>query len=69
MNLRTGFLAFVEHTGVRASGSAGLRAGMALFCAAEELGYDTGWVRVRHLENYRRCRSWPRSGSTPNASA
>lgn len=52
MNLRTGFLAFVEHTGVHASGSAGLRAGMALFYAAEELGYDTGWVRVRHLENY-----------------
>ena len=50
--LRTGFLAFVEHTGVHASRSDGLQEGLRLFVAAEELGYDSGWVRVRHLENY-----------------
>lgn len=50
--LRTGFLAFVEHTGVAGLRSAGLDAGLRLFVEAEELGYDTGWVRVRHLENY-----------------
>jgi alkanesulfonate monooxygenase SsuD/methylene tetrahydromethanopterin reductase-like flavin-dependent oxidoreductase (luciferase family) len=54
MALRTGFLAFVEHTGVDAhtARSAGLTEGFRLFAAAEELGYDTGWVRVRHLEPY-----------------
>jgi alkanesulfonate monooxygenase SsuD/methylene tetrahydromethanopterin reductase-like flavin-dependent oxidoreductase (luciferase family) len=49
---RIGFLAFVEHTGITGTRSAGLDEGFALFERAAELGYDAGWVRVRHLEPY-----------------
>jgi alkanesulfonate monooxygenase SsuD/methylene tetrahydromethanopterin reductase-like flavin-dependent oxidoreductase (luciferase family) len=49
---RIGFLAFVEHTGIQGAGSEGLREGFRLFERAEELGYDAGWVRTRHLEPY-----------------
>ncbi|WP_422114606.1 LLM class flavin-dependent oxidoreductase [Brachybacterium sp. UNK5269] len=51
---RIGFVAQVEHTGVRTSGAAvsstGLAEGIDLFTAAEELGFDVGYVRVRHLQ-------------------
>lgn len=50
--LRTGFLAFVEHTGVDGTRSEGLEEGFRLFERAERLGYDVGWVRTRHLEPY-----------------
>lgn len=50
--MRTGFLAFVEHTGVTGSRSDGLDEGLRMFTRAEELGYDAGWVRVRHLEPF-----------------
>jgi alkanesulfonate monooxygenase SsuD/methylene tetrahydromethanopterin reductase-like flavin-dependent oxidoreductase (luciferase family) len=53
---RLGFLAFVEHGNVgRGPGgpfSQGLNEGLELFELADELGYDTGWVRHRHLQNY-----------------
>jgi alkanesulfonate monooxygenase SsuD/methylene tetrahydromethanopterin reductase-like flavin-dependent oxidoreductase (luciferase family) len=49
---RIGFLAFVEHNGVDGARSDGLRAGFRLFEHAEKLGYDSGWVRTRHLEPY-----------------
>lgn len=49
---RLGFLAFIEHSGVDGGRSKGLDEGLALFELAAELGYDTGWVRHRHLERY-----------------
>lgn len=49
---RLSFLAFVEHTGVRGGRSRGLDDGLELFALAEELGYDAGFVRHRHLEGY-----------------
>ena len=52
---RFGFLAQVDHTGIEADGSRvrsrGLEDGFALFEAAEQLGYDVGYVRTRHLQN------------------
>jgi alkanesulfonate monooxygenase SsuD/methylene tetrahydromethanopterin reductase-like flavin-dependent oxidoreductase (luciferase family) len=53
---RLGFLAFVEHgnvgQGPRGPFSRGLKDGLELFELADELGFDTGWVRHRHLQNY-----------------
>ncbi|OLT21326.1 hypothetical protein BJF78_34300 [Pseudonocardia sp. CNS-139] len=49
---RVGFLAFVEHTGVDGTRSAGLEEGFRLYELAERLGYGAGWVRTRHLEAY-----------------
>ncbi|MCI4658804.1 LLM class flavin-dependent oxidoreductase [Cryobacterium zhongshanensis] len=49
---RLGFLAFVEHGGVSGATSQGLQDGIDLFRHADELGFDTGWVRHRHLEKY-----------------
>lgn len=49
---RLSFLAFVEHTGVTSNRSLGLQEGLELFEYAEDLGYDTGYVRHRHLETY-----------------
>jgi len=53
---RLGFLAFVEHgnvgQGPRGPFSQGLNDGLELFELADQLGYDTGWVRHRHLQNY-----------------
>ena len=46
---RLGFLAFVEHGGVSGATSQGLQDGIDLFRHADELGFDTGWVRHRHL--------------------
>ena len=52
---RIGFVAQVEHTGVVADGlgvtSSGLEEGIELFLAAEDLGYDVGYVRTRHLQD------------------
>lgn len=54
--LKLGFLAFAEHTGVTATAngvrSNGLERGIELFERAEDLGYDRGWIRVRHLQDY-----------------
>lgn len=65
-HVRIGFLAEVEHTGVAGPGesfvpalpgtpvppvsSRGLADGIELFVRAEELGYDVGYVRSRHLQ-------------------
>ncbi len=52
---RIGFLAQIDHTGVSASGektsSLGMQEGLELFRMADELGYDAGYVRVRHLQD------------------
>lgn len=51
---RIGFVAQIEHTGLRSAGrsvtSSGLEEGIELFGAAEDLGYDVGYVRTRHLQ-------------------
>ncbi|MFD1210439.1 LLM class flavin-dependent oxidoreductase [Arthrobacter sp. GCM10027362] len=49
---RLGFLAFVEHSGIGQGRSRGLDEGLGLFELAEDLGYDIGYVRHRHLEHY-----------------
>lgn len=49
---RLSFLAFIEHSGISGNRSTALDEGLALFEYAAELGYDTGWVRHRHLERY-----------------
>ncbi|UNK45598.1 LLM class flavin-dependent oxidoreductase [Arthrobacter sulfonylureivorans] len=49
---RLGFLAFVGHSGIGGGRSRGLDEGLELFELAEELGYDVGYVRHRHLEHY-----------------
>lgn len=50
-----GFAAQVDHTGIGGDAgaltSSGLRAGAELFIAAEDLGYDVGYVRSRHLQD------------------
>ncbi|NRG40235.1 LLM class flavin-dependent oxidoreductase [Rathayibacter sp. VKM Ac-2835] len=49
------FLTFVPYPeGPERPGDAArsLEDGLALFELAEELGYDTGWVRVRHFERF-----------------
>jgi alkanesulfonate monooxygenase SsuD/methylene tetrahydromethanopterin reductase-like flavin-dependent oxidoreductase (luciferase family) len=52
---RIGFVAQVDHTGITTEGrrhsSRGLEEGMDLFLAAEDLGYDVGYVRTRHLQD------------------
>ncbi|ATG51884.1 LLM class flavin-dependent oxidoreductase [Brachybacterium vulturis] len=52
---RIGFVAQIEHTGIRSEGgtvtSDGLEQGIELFLAAEDLGYDVGYVRTRHLQD------------------
>lgn len=52
---RIGFVTQVDHTGIRTEGgavaSAGIDEGIELFLTAEELGYDVGYVRVRHLQD------------------
>lgn len=47
-----GFLAFVDHTGVHDDRSQGLDDGVDLFGRAEHLGFDVGYVRHRHLQDY-----------------
>lgn len=52
---RIGFLAQIEHTGVQVEGmsvsSTGIAEGAQLFARADELGYDVGYIRVRHLQD------------------
>ncbi|MCG2620660.1 LLM class flavin-dependent oxidoreductase [Arthrobacter sp. I2-34] len=53
--LELGFLSFVHNTGRRTSpvdAARALQDGIGLFRRAEELGYDTGWVRNRHFEPF-----------------
>ncbi|GAA3674573.1 LLM class flavin-dependent oxidoreductase [Arthrobacter ginkgonis] len=50
--LRLSFLAFVEHARVEGNRSRDLQEGLELFELAEDLGYDVGYVRHRHLEPY-----------------
>lgn len=45
------FLTFVPHERPAAAGPA-LQDALDLFAFAEDLGYDVGWVRVRHFEKY-----------------
>lgn len=47
-----GFLAFVDHTGIHGHRSQGLDDGVDLFGRAEHLGFDVGYVRHRHLQDY-----------------
>lgn len=53
--LRIGFAAQVEHTGVTVEGgratSRGLGEGARLFQEAEDLGFDVGYLRSRHLQD------------------
>ncbi|MEZ0166793.1 LLM class flavin-dependent oxidoreductase [Kineococcus sp. LSe6-4] len=49
--LELGFLTFVADEGSGGAGPA-LRDGLALVRHAEDLGYDSAWVRVRHHEPY-----------------
>lgn len=52
---RMGFVTQVDHTGIRTTGTAvtstGIDEGIELFLTAEELGYEVGYVRVRHLQD------------------
>lgn len=52
---RIGFVAQVEHTGAPGADpgivGGGLSEGIELFVTAEQLGYDVGYVRVRHLQD------------------
>src|ERR1700728_2367502 len=51
--LRLGFLNNVPFSEFAPGGMArGLKDGVELFKIAEELGYDSGWGRNRHFDNY-----------------
>lgn len=51
--LRLAFLNNVPFSSLADGGGAqGLKDGVELFRIAEELGYDSGWVRNRHFDNY-----------------
>lgn len=50
--LTLGFLTFVPFGLGSEEPAKGLRHGLELFDLAESLGYDFGWVRVRHFETY-----------------
>lgn len=54
--LSLGVLAFVEHTGIGTSSgrvtSRGIEDGLGFFELAEDLGYETGYVRSRHLQPF-----------------
>lgn len=54
--LQLGVLAFVEHTGITSLPgrvtSRGLEDGLALFELIEDLGYEAGYVRSRHLQPF-----------------
>lgn len=51
MTLRLGFNTRVSFTDADGP-AAGLRDGVRLFAAAEELGYDAGWAYQRHFDHY-----------------
>lgn len=52
---RIGFVAQIEHKDIRSDQrsvtSGGLEEGIELFLTAEDLGYDVGYVRTRHLQD------------------
>jgi alkanesulfonate monooxygenase SsuD/methylene tetrahydromethanopterin reductase-like flavin-dependent oxidoreductase (luciferase family) len=50
--LNLGFLTFVADEGSGGDPGAALRDGLQLIRHAENLGYDSAWVRVRHHEPY-----------------
>jgi alkanesulfonate monooxygenase SsuD/methylene tetrahydromethanopterin reductase-like flavin-dependent oxidoreductase (luciferase family) len=50
--LRLGFNTRVSFTSGPGGAERGLRDGIALFQAAEELGYQSGWAYQRHFDNY-----------------
>ncbi|RFA08880.1 hypothetical protein B7R54_06300 [Subtercola boreus] len=50
--MQLSFLSFIPNHAGPAGAAAALENGLQLFRFAEELGYDTGWVRVRHFEPY-----------------
>ncbi|RFA14292.1 hypothetical protein B7R21_06825 [Subtercola boreus] len=50
--MQLSFLSFIPNHAGPAGGAAALENGLQLFHFAEQLGYDTGWVRVRHFEPY-----------------
>ena len=54
-SLRIGFATQVEHTGISVDGawvrSRGLADGIELFQEAEDLGFDVGYLRSRHLQD------------------
>ena len=49
--LELSFLTFVPYDSAADAGQS-LRDAIDLFRLAEDLGYDIGWVRVRHLERF-----------------
>ncbi|NQX12026.1 LLM class flavin-dependent oxidoreductase [Microbacteriaceae bacterium VKM Ac-2855] len=53
MPAELGFLTFVPYPAEGVGDAAkSLQDGIELFTLAEQLGYDTGWVRVRHFEKF-----------------
>ncbi|NAZ85948.1 LLM class flavin-dependent oxidoreductase [Kineococcus indalonis] len=50
--LALGFLTFVPDHGGPAGPAAALEEGLGMVQLAEDLGYDTAWVRVRHYEPF-----------------
>ncbi|GAA3580930.1 LLM class flavin-dependent oxidoreductase [Klugiella xanthotipulae] len=50
--LQLGFLTFVPNDGGPEGAGQSLHDGIRLFELAEELGYHSGWVRVRHFEPF-----------------
>jgi hypothetical protein len=59
--LRLGFLTNVPFTSEPGGARRGLEEAIATFEYAESIGFDTGWVRQRHFDNYlASCSSGPR---------
>jgi alkanesulfonate monooxygenase SsuD/methylene tetrahydromethanopterin reductase-like flavin-dependent oxidoreductase (luciferase family) len=52
MSVRLGFNTRVSFASGAGGAERGLRDGIALFRAAEELGYQSGWCYQRHFDNY-----------------
>jgi alkanesulfonate monooxygenase SsuD/methylene tetrahydromethanopterin reductase-like flavin-dependent oxidoreductase (luciferase family) len=50
--LELGFLSFIPNDYGPENASQALQDGIRLFEHAEQLGYDVGWVRVRHFEQF-----------------
>jgi alkanesulfonate monooxygenase SsuD/methylene tetrahydromethanopterin reductase-like flavin-dependent oxidoreductase (luciferase family) len=50
--LELGFLSFVPNPYGAGGAARALEDGIRLFRHAEELGYDIGWIRVRHFEEF-----------------
>ena len=50
--LKLGFLSNVPFTSDAGGARRGLEEGIATFEYAESIGFDAGWVRQRHFDNY-----------------